>query len=262
MADEPVPASDTDFRGDGFALTARLTVREVLFGSPDGELELQGQTSRPPAQRVGPDEDRFPPDDLRRVPYWDQADDRPADVACLLGPSPTLRALHGADDDLPQAVVTIRTWLDGDADAEAIQQSLSSGDTSSPVGYVAGFELATRTCTDLAGLLGQFLELPGCPAAAVAGILEWIHRNTDQQPDEAVAGLAHLVLGVLTDRAEPEAMIAGLSWFDAHRIRLAQASPELLAAARARAADLADADSTSEAWTSEVRRFASALAET
>jgi len=263
-ADEPVPATETPFRGPGYALTAEIEADQTLFGSsPDHVVVLHGQTSRAPEQRLDPLGDRFPPDSLRGVPYWDQARaDDPSPVLCLLSDPPVVRSLLGPDDDLPQAVRTIRDWTESENGEAEIEKRLSEAGKQPAVCYVAGFELSTRTTSDLPGLVERFLLLPGRPGAAARGILQLLHPMTGQLSDEAIDDLARKLLHIMVDERDPEALVAYLSWFDAHRERIAKASPGVAADVRSEAERIAarsfsgpDAD----AWSHEVARFAHAV---
>lgn len=265
-SDRPVPATETSFRGPGYALVAEVEVDRTLFGTaPDDTLVLHGQTSRPPEHRVGPHEDRFPPDRLRSVSYWDQAPQNdPTLVLCLLSDPAVVRALLGPDDDLPRAVRIIRDWTESGAGEAVVEQQLSGPDSQPAVCYVAGFELLARTTSDLPELVERFLRLPGRPDAAARGIMQLVQPLSDQLPDSKLVELARRLLHVMADERGPEGLVSYLTWFDAHRDRLARAESELAGEIRAQAElvgrrDFAGPDA--EAWRQEVRRHARTLAE-
>ncbi|GIG23015.1 hypothetical protein Cch01nite_37390 [Cellulomonas chitinilytica] len=262
VGDEPADAAQTSGRGSGYLVTASVSPGDAVFGAlPDAAQTVTGETSRPPERRLDPDGPRFPPDTLRDVPFWDQA--RPgvdAPVLVVASDPPVVRALTGPDDDLPAAVATIRGWTDGDADVERdLEQDLEGG--APAVCYVAGFELLARTTSDLPGLAERFLRMPDRPGAAVHGIIALLGPRTGALPDDEVADLGRRLLGVLADEQDPEALVAFLGWFDAHRARLDKGVVKVLPGQAARAAGLRFDGPDGDAWTQEVARFAEPLTE-
>jgi len=251
VGDEPTDATQTSARGSGHLVTASVSPDRAVFGDlPGSPQTFTGETSRPPERRPAPDGPRFPPDSLREVPFWDQArPDADLPVLVVLADPPVLRALTGADDDLPGAVATIHGWTDDGADVEG---SLTSG--APAVCWVAGFELLTRSTTDLPGLVSHLLGLPGRPGAAVRGILA-----VRALLDDDVAELGRRLLGVLTDEQDPEALVALLAWFDAHRSQVGSDVLDAVRTEAARAAGLRFDRPDGDAWSQEVARFAEPL---
>ena len=254
VRDTPAPAGETTFRGAGYTLAAEIEPDQVVFGPrPDARMTLRGETGRPPDSRQDPGGPRFPPDSLRDVPYWDQAGSgAETPVLCVLSSPPVLRALLGPDDDLPRAVGMIRGWVGHEDDVE---RSLPG---ASAICYVAGFELLLRTTTDLPGLLERILRIPGRPGAAARGIIRLLHPRTGQLPDAEVAAVARKLLAVMAHERDPEALVAYLTWFDAHKERVTGLAKEVRAEAE-QVATLQFDGPDGEAWRQEVARFAAPL---
>ena len=254
LSDTPAQAGETTLRGAGYMLAAEIAPDRAIFGPrPDAAVTLRGETARPPERRQEPGGPRFPPDSLRDVPYWDQAcpgADPP--VLCVLSDPPVLRALLGPDDDLPGAVGIIRGWVEQGTD---VRKSLPGAPA---VCYVAGFELLLRTTTDLPGLVERILRIPGRPGAAARGILQLLNVRTGRLPDADVAALARKLLAVLADERDPEALVAYLTWFDAHRQRATGLDKDLRAEAE-RVVTLRFDGPDGAAWQQEVARFAAPL---
>lgn len=233
----------TAARGSGYAVTAEIEPDHVIFG-PDQPVTVRGETSRPPERRLDPAGPQFPPDSLREVPYWDQA--RPGTatpVLCVLAEPPVVRALLGPGDDLPGAVATIRGWTER---GDEVESSLPG---ASAVCWVAGFELLLRTTSDVPGLVGRILRIPARPGGAVSGILQLLPDGTAD-----ATAVASTLLDVLAAERDPEALVALLSWFDAHRPGTAGLDEDIRAEAERVAALRFEGD-----WQQEVARFAAPL---
>jgi hypothetical protein len=243
----------TSLRGPGHEVTAEVTPGDAVFGPPPAAaLTLKGETALPPERRVT---SRFPPDSLRELPYWDQAQPGTATpVLCLLSTPPALRALTGPGDDLPHAVATIRGWTAATGDVE---RDLAK--PSPAVCYVAGFELLLRTTPDVPALASRFLRLPGRPGAAARGILQLLQQRTVLLADTEVADLARRLLPGLAAETDPEAAVAYLAFFSATRDRLTATDPALAAAVRTEAGRAAERPYDGGPWQQEVIRYARAV---
>ncbi|MDC7121867.1 hypothetical protein OMK64_10000 [Cellulomonas fimi] len=255
LTDErPVPAGATPFRGDGFALDVEVVPDQPVFGTaPDGPLTVGLVTARPPDRREPPGAPRFPPDSLREIPYADQALPGADDAVLVVATDPVVvRGLLLPDDDLPAAIATIRGWVDARADEATVLRDLVTA--TSPVAVVAGFELLLRTTDDVAGLIERFLRLPGLPGGAVRGIVALLHARP--LTDAETVDVATRLLGALADTHDPEALVAYLGWFDAHRGRYGDDVAVRVRVQVARVVDRTFDGPDGDAWHQEVARYA------
>jgi hypothetical protein len=231
-----VDATATSFRGGGHRLTAEIAVVELLFGpGTEDPLRLQGDTPRPPEERVDVGSARFPPDTLRAIPYWDVA--RPGvatPVLVLVDEPPVVRALLGADDDLPEAVTRLRRWIElpPESRRDAVLADLHGN--ADPVSFAAGFELLAEDDPDLAGLFRAFVSLEGRDPAGVEAVVRLLRGRAGGLPESAVEPLATTLVEALQDEDEPEAVAAYLAWFDALGVPPELAQRVAVQAARAR----------------------------
>lgn len=254
LVDErPVPAGETAFRGDGFALDVEVVPDLPVFGAPpDAPLTVELVTARPPDRREPPGAHRFPPDTLRAVPYADQALPGADDPVLVVATDPPVVRGLLPDDDLPAAVATIRGWLDAGADEPAVLRDV--GGSADPVLAAAGFELLLRTTTDVAGLTERFLRLPTVADGAARGVVALLHSHalTDQQ----VVDVAIRLLGALGSTDDPEALVAYLGWFDAHRGRYGDDIAVRVRVQVARVVDRTFDGPDGDSWHQEVARYA------
>ncbi|MFC4613387.1 hypothetical protein ACFO3K_01545 [Cellulomonas algicola] len=258
LVDErPVPADETPFRGDGFALDVEVVPDHPVFGAaPDGPLTVELLTARPPDRREPPGAPRFPPDSLREVPYADQALPGADDPVLVVATDPpVVRGLLRPDDDLPAAVTTIRRWIDERADDATVLRDAAT--TTSPVAVTAGFELLLRTTADVAGLTERFLRLPNLTGGAVRGIVALLHARPLTDPE--IVDVATRLLGALAGTHDPEALVAYLGWFDAHRGRYGDDVAVRVRVQVARVVDRTFDGSDGDAWHQEVARYAEQL---
>ena len=265
-SDRQVPATETSFRGPGYALVAEVEVDRRLFGTaPADTVVLHGQTSRPPEHRVGPHEDRFPPDRLRSVSYWDQApQDNPTLVLCLLSDPVVVRlcwalttTCHAPSGSFApgRSRVPARRWSSSNSRARTPSPPCATSPASS---CSLGRRVTSRSSSSGSS---------GCPVVRTRRPGNHAARATAQRPaagqQTGGAGAGRL-LHVMADERGPEGLVSYLTWFDAHRDRLARAESELAGKIRAQAElvgrrDFAGPDA--QAWRQEVRRHARTLAE-
>ncbi|MGD9932218.1 MAG: hypothetical protein AB7T37_00725 [Dehalococcoidia bacterium] len=215
----PAGREETSFRGAGHRITAVIQPSEAIFGGLPGEpVEATGDTTRAPDSRLSFDQPRFPPDDLRALPFWDYARrEGTSPVVVLAGnDGPVVRPLH-ADDDLPEAVGTIHRWL-GLPPAkreEVIPGELRKG-ASGSVAWVAGFQILADDGGDLPALIADLLGSPGIPAAAAAGIVDDLSGRTLGLANVERAAVASALWEQANETPDGQAMGAILRWFDAN----------------------------------------------
>lgn len=254
LVDErPAPAEETTFRGDGFALDVDVVPDLSVFGPlPGTPLTVELVTARPPDRREPPGAARFPPDTLHEVPYADQALPGADDAVLVVATDPLVVRGLVDDDDLPATVATIRRWVDAHADEATVRRDLVT--SASPVAVAAGFELLLRSTDDVAGLTERFLRLPALTGGAVRGIVALLHTRTLTDPE--TVDVATRLLGALAATDDPEALVAYLGWFDAHRGRYGDDVAVRVRVQVARVVDRTFDGPDGDAWHQEVARYA------
>ena len=269
LEDAKAAAGQTSFRGAGYRITAQFTPRDTLFGAPPaGPLKLQGETPTAPQDRLSLQAPGFPPDALRQTDYWEYAQanapqQAPAVVLVLLSQPAAVRILAGQDDDLPQAVARIHAWLQlaGANQKASVYQNLSGGLTS-PVAYLAGFELLMAQEPDLGALFERFNRLPNRPGAAIPGILDLLAGAALRRPQPEVKALALKLLEGWKTESDPAAISSYLLWFDANGEKTWEDDPSLrkdMLAQAAIAAALSFSGKDASQWQQQVRYEAGVL---
>jgi hypothetical protein len=252
-SDDHVEASATAFRGDGWRVTAEVRPQAAVVGeSPAAPVSLSGDTPFAPDQRIDLGR-RFPPDTLRRVPYWDCARSGTSQIVLVVvGGKPFVALLEGSGDDLVGAVRTIRDWVEL-PQGERVSRVLSDlrYDTKSAVLWNAGAELVLTDSLEPAGALSDLLAVPGRPPGALAAV-------EAAMPPAPGAEITAAILGAWATSTSPEDQAASLAWFENNRPAW-ETSDHLARQVRELARQAADQDSDDGAWGEEISRFAAAL---
>lgn len=263
--DVQVPATETSFRGAGYRLTAQISPQQILIGALPGQtIELQGETSRAPEARLSLNSAHFPPDTLHQIAYWDYAQSNRSQLVLVVLSEPTaVRVLEGQEDDLPQAVVKVYSWLQlPAADQKAVVLADLSKSVYDPVAYLAGFELLMAQESDLSGLFETFNNLPGRPGAAIQGIVDRLYSEATSLPEPQLKALSRKLLDSWTAENDPAALSSYLIWFDAHKQRTWQADQTMRQAVLAnaeKARTISFSGANADQWKQRVSYYASVL---
>lgn len=214
-----VDAATSGLRGGGFRLTITVTPQQAIFGPlPQGPQRVEGDTALPPDRRSPPDGPRFPPDDVRELPYWDTAQPPgPHPVLVVALDPPLVRRLSGPADDLPAVVARVRGWVEADAGkhpGKLLGELSTPG--NHPAAYLAAFELLQRSAPDIVALVEAFLDLPDRPGAATRAVLGRVYQATGRLPETARSTLGARLAAVLPREHDPAALLGYLTWFDAY----------------------------------------------
>ena len=265
VEDQWLPATETSFFGPGYRLSAEINPQQALFGSmPDVPVRLEGETTRAPDARLSLDAFYFPPDTLRRVPYWDYARAGvPQQVMVVLAEPALVRPLTGLKDNLPDAVKLIYGWtrLPEDKQKSAVMADLAKPGHS-PVTYVAAFELLMATTSDLLGLYNTFLSLPGQTGAAIGGIVDELRSAATSLSDQEIKALAWRLLEGWVQESDPAALSSYIVWFDQHRQRTWSDDEKVREAVLAqveRASSLSFPGPYAKLWKQQIRNCTAAL---
>jgi hypothetical protein len=265
VEDRWVPATETSFLGVGYRMSAEINPQHTLFGSlPDVPVRLEGETARAPDARLALDTLYFPPDTLRKVPYWDYARAGVSQQVVVVMAEPALVCLlTGLEDTLPGAVKVIYSWT---RLPEAEQKSAVMADLvkpgHSPVACVAGFELLMGTTSDLPGLYDNFLSIPGCTGAAIGGIVDKLRSAATVLSDQEIKVLAWRLLNGWVHESDPAALSSYIVWYDQHRHRAwggDEKMREAILVQLERASSLSFSGPYARLWKQQIKNYASAL---
>lgn len=256
IADDPVDAAATSFRGAGWRVRAEVSPTAAVYGTePTVSIVLLGDTRVPPASREG-NRTRFPPDTLRQVAYWDVAGTVGETdlVLVVVGERTVVRLLDGPGDELVASVAIIRHWTsiaEPGPRADTVRSDLGTAGTSvGPVAWAAAAEIILAAATDPAAEVDDLLR-GGPPHAVLSGI-----------PSSAPPPVAAAVVDASSRATGPAEKAAFAGWLD--RNRQSWTHDDRLAArvhdfAKTVAGTTGGSGATGDGWSEEASRAASAL---